>query len=36
MALLVILRHRENIGRLINGTEARFGQKINPRGKEES
>lgn len=36
MALLVILRHRENIGRLISGTEARFGQKINPRGKEES
>ncbi len=32
MALLVIVRHRENIGRLLSGTESKFGQKINPDG----
>ncbi len=36
MALLVILRHRENIGRLLGGTEARFGQKISSTGEGES
>lgn len=29
MALLVIFRHRENIERLLSGTEPKFGQKIN-------
>ena len=34
MALLIIFRHRENISRLLSGTEARFGQKISPEGRE--
>jgi acyl phosphate:glycerol-3-phosphate acyltransferase len=28
MALLVILRHHANIGRLLKGTESKFGQKV--------
>lgn len=35
MALLVIFRHRDNIERLLGGTEARFGQKVNPAGGEK-
>ncbi len=35
MALLVILRHRDNIKRLLNGTESKFGQKISPAGEGE-
>ncbi|HPU00333.1 MAG: glycerol-3-phosphate 1-O-acyltransferase PlsY [Firmicutes bacterium] len=35
MALLVIFRHRDNIGRLIRGTESRLGQRINLNGKEK-
>lgn len=27
LAILVIVRHRDNIGRLLNGTESRIGQK---------
>jgi len=28
MALLVVLRHHANIGRLLKGTESKFGQKV--------
>ncbi|MEW5784764.1 MAG: glycerol-3-phosphate 1-O-acyltransferase PlsY [Bacillota bacterium] len=35
-ALLVILRHHANIGRLIRGTETKLGQKINPAGEGKS
>lgn len=36
MAVLVIYMHRENIKRLLNGTESRFGQKkAKPEGEEK-
>lgn len=35
MALLVIFRHRENIRRLLSGTESRLGQKVNPDSGEK-
>jgi len=36
MALLVIFRHRENIGRLLSGTEPKLGQKVKLNGEEKS
>lgn len=35
MALLVILRHHENIRRLLGGTESKFGRKVDPAGGGE-
>jgi acyl phosphate:glycerol-3-phosphate acyltransferase len=34
LLLLVVVRHRANIGRLVNGTEAKIGQKVKAEEKE--
>lgn len=35
MAALIIVRHRENIGRLLAGTEPRFGRPASPRSRAD-
>src|SRR5262249_34489415 len=34
VAAIVIARHRQNIRRLLGGTEARFGERVAPPGAE--
>jgi glycerol-3-phosphate acyltransferase PlsY len=34
VALMVVVRHRANIGRLLNGTENRFGKRPEQGGRE--
>jgi glycerol-3-phosphate acyltransferase PlsY len=34
-ALFILIKHRSNYSRLLKGTEARFGQKVNLEGNQE-